>query len=159
MSIQNSRLSLTNSKFEQVTGQNGACVYSDSKISFYSLRERLLSTGPIWDTEISNCQFFGNLARSSGGVLFLKNVNTNILNSWFQLNNATQGGVIYADITDQDKKIFISQSSFNRNAAKKKGAIDVSVNQPIAFDNNDFVDNLCQDYLNTDVYEPDYLAL
>ena len=35
----------------------------------------------------------------------------------------------------------------------------MSVNQPIHFNNNDFVENKCQDYLNTDVYEPDYLAL
>ena len=54
LSIKNSRLELTNSVFENVVGQNGACVYSDSKISFYSLRDRLLAVGPVYDTVISN---------------------------------------------------------------------------------------------------------
>ena len=67
--------------------------------------------------------------------------------------------MIFADITDQNKVVAVQQSSFTGNSASDKGAIDVSVKQPILFVNNDFVANLCQGYLNTDVYEPDYLAL
>ena len=90
-----------------------------------------------------NCLFFDNTARLSGGVLFLKNVNTQIQNSRFLQNTADEGGVIFADITDQNKAVSIQQSSFTSNSATEKGAIDVSVKQPILFVNNDFVDNLC----------------
>ena len=108
---------------------------------------------------IQNCYFFDNTATQSGGVLFLKNVNTQIEGSQFLQNTALEGGVIFADITDQNKVVAVQQSSFTGNSASDKGAIDVSVKQPILFVNNDFVANLCQGYLNTDVYEPDYLAL
>ena len=84
LSIKNSRLTLTNSVFEGVKSENGACVYSDTRISFFSsLRERLLALPTALDMSISNCRFLDNQASSSGGVLFLKNVNTQILNSQF----------------------------------------------------------------------------
>ena len=144
LSIINSRLTLTNSVFEGVKGENGACVYSDTRISFYSsLRERLLALPTALDMSISNCRFLDNQASSSGGVLFLKNVNTQILNSQFLQNLAKEGGVIYADIRDQGKKVQIQESSFTKNNATKKGAIDVTVSQPIYFQNNDFEENRC----------------
>ena len=109
ISTENSKLVLKNSVFKQVRGRNGACIYSSMQQQYFTLR-RLLAIGDN-SAVISNCEFLNNTAQGKGGVIFLKNVNTKISNSVFESNQANEGGVMYADITNL-AKISVNRSQF-----------------------------------------------
>ena len=105
LSIKNSGLILSNSVFQRVIGHNGACVYSESDFQQSSSR-RLLTSAKL-KTTISNCRFLNNEARKFGGVLYLKDVDSQIQNSEFLENNAKKGGVVYANTRNKDRTVYI----------------------------------------------------
>ena len=71
-------------------------------------------------TNIYDSEFLGNSANTTGGALFIRELNVVIKRSTFQQNNASEGGVMSLI---QSSTIALINSTFMRNSAKLSGGV------------------------------------
>ena len=102
--------------------------------------------------------FDRNHADQNGGVIYLSNTNSLIIDSKFNQNTAEKGGVIFIDQVNKKDNI-VEKCSFQNNLAMDEGAIFYWSHQPGRISKNEYNNNICRGMANTNIFEPEGLQL
>lgn len=116
--------------------------FTNNLISDYSSDSKGSAIYSFSKTIIDNCGFIDNVNNEGYGSIYIEE-SSNITNSKFNNNEASEGGAIYIDCGNR-ANVFIINNTFILNKASKGGAIYSSLANLTVIENNTFNENIAK---------------